>query len=110
MTVHDRWGPRAFTVRNPEMQAFTATVRGRDRWAFEALMVAGDAGCTPIDDPAPRWAAYLNDLRGRGLEIETLTEPHAGPFAGNHARYVLRSKVEPTRRYSNGGKLGWRDD
>lgn len=97
MTVHDRWGPRSFEVRNPETPPFAVTVRGRDRWALEALIAAGDAGRTPVDDPAPRWAAYVHDLRALALEIETLTEPHAGPFAGSHARYVLRSKVKPAR-------------
>jgi hypothetical protein len=32
------------------------------------------------------------------LDIETIHEPHAGPFAGNHARYVLRSEVEIVSR------------
>lgn len=96
MTLHDLWGPRTFTVHNPETQAFVVTVRGREKWALQALMAAGPLGCTPIDNPAPRWSAYVHDLRARGVAIETLTEAHAGPFAGNHARYVLRSAVEPT--------------
>ncbi len=29
---------------------FTINVCGRDRWALECLIAAGDAGCTPIDD------------------------------------------------------------
>ena len=102
MTVHDRWGPRAFMVRNPEMQASPVTVRDRRRSALEALMAAGDAGCTPIDHPAPRWAAYLNDLRGRGLEIETLTEPHAGPkaSAGSATRRRQSSRAGARNRDS----------
>ena len=28
-----------------------------------------------------------------GVCIETLNEPHKGPFSGTHARYVLRSTV-----------------
>ena len=109
MTVHDRWGPRAFAVRNPETP-FAVTVRGRARWALESLMAAGDAGCATIDDPAPRWAAYVHELRALGFEIETLTEPHAGPFAGSHARYVLRSKVEPARVFQTAENSGPRDD
>jgi hypothetical protein len=28
-----------------------------------------------------------------GVVIETVTEKHGGPYAGTHARYVLRSDV-----------------
>ncbi len=69
-------------------------VKGRVRWALESLIEAGSKGCTPIDKPAPRWAAYVHKLRRSGVPVETLTEPHAGDFAGTHARYVLRIKVE----------------
>lgn len=68
MTLHDRWGPRAFTVRNPETRAFAVRVRGRARWVFEALMAAGPLGRTPIDNPAPRWSAYVHDFRARGVQ------------------------------------------
>jgi hypothetical protein len=51
------------------------------------------AGCTPIETPGPRWSAYVFDLRGMGLSIETINEPHDGPFSGTHARYVLHSSV-----------------
>src|SRR5262249_54074389 len=27
------------------------------------------------------------------LRIDTITERHGGPFAGHHARYVLRSRI-----------------
>ena len=30
----------------------------------------------------------------RGIDIATITEAHGGPYAGHHARYVLKSKVE----------------
>jgi hypothetical protein len=33
------------------------------------------------------------DLRKLGIVIETIRERHDGPFAGEHARYVLRSPV-----------------
>jgi hypothetical protein len=68
-------------------------VRGREAWALLALMAAGERGCTPIDHPGPRWSAYVHDLRKLGLEIETVRERHGEPFAGEHARYVLRSPV-----------------
>ena len=70
------------------------TAQGRDAWALLELMDAGEKGCTPIDNPGPRWSAYVFNLRGLGLAIETMHEPHRGRFAGTHARYVLRSHVE----------------
>ncbi|MCL2469538.1 MAG: hypothetical protein FWF24_04835 [Alphaproteobacteria bacterium] len=66
---------------------------GRELWALRNLDKAGAVGCTPLHNPAPRWAAYVHDLRGRGFHIDTITEPHGGLYAGTHARYVLRSRV-----------------
>jgi len=68
--------------------------RGRFAWTLDALLQSGDAGCTPISRPAPRWSHYVWRLRGDGVSIETIDEKHAGPYAGQHARYVLRSKVQ----------------
>lgn len=76
----------------PDGKAFT--VQGRDAWALLELLGAGEKGCTPIDNPGPRWSAYVFNLRGLGLAIETVHEIHRGPFPGSHARYVLRSQVE----------------
>ncbi|GMB82860.1 hypothetical protein NN6n1_36430 [Shinella zoogloeoides] len=70
------------------------TVIGRDAWALRNLINAGAAGCTPIEHPGPRWSHYVFKLRGFGFLIETVNENHGGPFAGTHARYVLRSEVE----------------
>ena len=67
---------------------------GREEWALSHLIAAGDHGCTPITTPGPRWAHYVWLLRGRGIDVETLHEPHGGPFPGTHARYRLRSKIE----------------
>ena len=53
-----------------------------------------DVGCTPITTPGPRWSDYVFKLRRRGIDVETVTESHGGPYAGTHARYVLRSKIE----------------
>lgn len=69
------------------------TVTGRDAWALLELVRNGEKGCTPIDNPAPRWSAYVFNLREAGFTIETLNEQHKGPFPGTHARYVLRSRV-----------------
>ncbi len=93
MAIQDSWGPRPFTVQTPDNRLFRITVKGRDLWALEALMRAGPIGCTPITNPAPRWSAYVHNLRALGVAIETLTEPHSGPFSGSHGRYVLRSEV-----------------
>ncbi|QRM31969.1 hypothetical protein JO965_13790 [Microvirga sp. VF16] len=67
---------------------------GRFAWALFQLIQAADMGCTPIDQPAPRWSNYVFRLRRQGIVVETITEGHAGAYAGTHARYVLRSAVE----------------
>jgi hypothetical protein len=72
----------------------TINPAGRDAWALGELILAGAAGCTPIDNPGPRWSGYVHKLkRIYGLDIESITEMHGGDYAGKHARYVLRSKV-----------------
>ena len=77
----------------PVGQSFT--VYGRDAWALLELVKAESKGCTPIDNPGPRWSAYVHKLRHNfGLNIETIHEAHGGQFAGTHARYVLHSMVE----------------
>lgn len=87
------WGDAPFLVTKPCGTVTTVTVGGRDRWALECLMAAGTRGCTPIDTPGPRWSGYVFNLRQMGVEIETLTESHDGPFSGTHGRYVLRCHV-----------------
>lgn len=83
------WNTATFTIRRDGGETVTVTFKGRVRWALENLIEAGSKGCTPILNPAPRLAAYVHKLRCNGLSIETVTEPHAGAFAGTHARYVL---------------------
>lgn len=78
--------------RNGEVRGTTAVV-GRVAWALLSLMREGEAGCTPINRPAPRWSDYVFRLRGQGFNIETIDESHGGPFSGTHARYVLRDQV-----------------
>ncbi len=80
-------------VTNPDKQTFRLALRGRNAWALKSLMAAGHGGCTPIENPAPRWSAYVHNLRRFGVAIETITELHGGDFAGNHARYVLLAKA-----------------
>lgn len=69
------------------------TFHGRQAWALHALVLAGAAGCTPIDTPGPRWSDYIFKLRRDGVCVQTIDEPHAGAFSGAHARYVVRSSV-----------------
>lgn len=69
---------------------------GRDAWALLQLLKEGPRGCTPINNPGPRWSGYVFNLRQMGLAIETIDERHGGPFAGTHARYVLKSQVRVT--------------
>jgi hypothetical protein len=86
------WLPAVFIIEGAA-QTVAIIVSGRDRWALERLIAAGERGCTPIDEPAPRWSGYVFNLRQMGVAIETIHERHGGPFAGTHARYVLRSRV-----------------
>lgn len=69
------------------------TAIGRDAWALDKLINAGNRGCTPIDTPGPRWSHYVFKLRGLGLTIETVHESHGGPYPGHHARYILRNDL-----------------
>jgi hypothetical protein len=80
-------------------EPFTIYARGRDAWALDRLREAGPEGCTPITNPAPRWSAYIHNLRADGVPIETLHEPHDGPYPGTHGRYVLRAFVTRGTRH-----------
>jgi winged helix domain-containing protein len=87
--------PVSLTVRarigdNPGPEV---TVRGREAWALLALMAAEEQGCTPTDTPGPRWSGYLHDLRKLRIVIDTARERHGGRFPGDHARYVLPSRI-----------------
>lgn len=75
-------------------EPFTIPAKGREAWALDRLTEAGPRGCTPIEQPAPRWSAYVYRLRGLGVPIETIHEAHGGAFAGRHGRYVLRAEVQ----------------
>jgi hypothetical protein len=86
-------GGTPYSVRTTDGSTFVILVSGRVRWALDQLLKAGTTGCTTIHNPAPRMAAYVHSLRGIGVEVETITETHAGDFPGHHAKYVLRSGV-----------------
>ena len=65
-------------------------LQGRNAWALDHLIKAGEEGCTPITAPGPRWSSYVHKLRALGLAIR---EAHGGPYKGTHARYILQSVV-----------------
>ncbi|RWL45280.1 MAG: hypothetical protein EOR60_15150 [Mesorhizobium sp.] len=92
------------TLSATSSKKFTVTVRvepdgtpmrleGRVAWAMKQLVDAGKSGCTPVTHPGPRWADYVYKAKKLGFVIETKHEPHGGPFAGHHGRYVLHSEV-----------------
>lgn len=85
--------PRRYDIQPEGGEAFSVTLCGRDAWALVQLIKAGIEGVAPIDNPAPRWSAYICRLRQHGIPIDTLREKHGGEFPGYHARYVLRAKV-----------------
>ena len=93
MKTKTKWAATAFKVKSGDAAPSSITVSGRVLWALTELIAAGPRGCTPITNPAPRWSDYVFRLRGEGVNIETIHEPHGGDFAGTHARYVLRSDV-----------------
>ena len=82
-----------YLIQPENGDAFTIEAKGRNAWALDRLAEAGPRGCTPIMQSAPRWSAYVFNLRALGVPIETVTERHGGEFAGNHGRYVLRAAV-----------------
>ncbi|WP_394154509.1 hypothetical protein [Loktanella salsilacus] len=93
--AHCKWGDAPYTIVNLDGTTAHILVKGRNRWALNCLSTAGNIGCTPVNNPAPRWSAYVFNLREMGVQIETIHEPHGGDFGGLHGRYVLRSLVLP---------------
>lgn len=93
MADQKAWANAHYVIHHEDGETQHISVSGRERWALEALVASGQNGCTPIDTPGPRWSGYVHNLRQRGVPIETVTESHGGPFAGTHARYVLRARV-----------------
>jgi hypothetical protein len=98
MTILSRSGSGkrvAFNVHEGDGNVRRITPPGRVAWALSSLIIAAGKGCTSIDNPGPRWSAYIFKLkRDYHLDIETITEGHGGEFKGTHARYVLRSRVQ----------------
>lgn len=85
----------AFIVYDVE-EGDPRTIRpvGRDAQTLARLLHARSTGITSLERPTPRLSHYIFKLRSvYALNIETVTEPHGGEFAGRHAVYVLRSNV-----------------
>ncbi len=74
----------------------TFELEGRLGWAMFNLSKSGARGIAPIERPAPRWSAYVHELRKMGIQIETEMEPHAGAYSGHHARYRLACNAQVT--------------
>ncbi len=68
-------------------------VFGREAWMLDMLLKRGERGITTVDAPGARLSQYVMKLRGYGIVIETIREPHKGPFSGHHGRYVLRTPL-----------------
>jgi hypothetical protein len=66
----------------------------RVAFAVHALIERGEQGVTPLEWIGPRWSDYVFKAKKLGFDIETVHEGHTGPFAGRHARYVMRSPVQ----------------
>lgn len=79
---------RRLEVRRLDTGETLATV-GREAWCLAQLIANGPQGVTPLERPAPRWSDYVFRLRKRGLPVQTIEEPHGGPYRGHHARYRL---------------------
>jgi hypothetical protein len=82
-----------YIISPKDGEPFAIEAKGREAWALERLAKAGPRGCTPIEQPAPRWSSYVHGLRGHRVPIETKRERHGGEFAGSHGRYVLHATV-----------------
>ena len=71
------------------------SVAGKDAMTLHALISVGKAGITALEQSntwALRLGAYIHRLRGHGLDIDTIREPH-DDIGGWHGRYVLNSQV-----------------
>lgn len=93
MAEQQTWAKTHYELKTETGELIQVVVSGRQKWALDELILAGAKGCTPIDNPAPRWSAYKHDLTEKGVPIVTVSEAHGGPFAGHHARYILKATV-----------------
>ena len=83
-----------FALHRPDGALQFLELQGRVEDTLAKLIDAGPDGVISLENPAPRLSDYVFKLRRRGVEIETLNEPHGGDFPGFHGRYILKSRVE----------------
>ena len=79
-------------------------LKGREAWTLSCLLETVRERRHSLERPAPRWSAYVHSLRKRGLVIDTIDEPHAGPYSGTHGRYILRTPLRVLKAVSAGEK------
>ena len=75
---------------------------GRFAWTLNELSQAGREWLHPDRAASASLESLCVPLRRDGVAIETVNEGHKGPFAGHHARYVLRSNVEVLKTVRQG--------
>jgi len=79
-----------FLIQNQNTKPFELSVKGRVRWALEALI---QGPLSPLGNPAPRISSYVHSLGSMGVTIDTEYEFHGGEFAGTHGKCKLVSTV-----------------
>ena len=85
---------------SPPPALIPLTLTKRAEFFLEEMLGAGAEGITTIDYPGVRVGDAIFKLRKAGVAIDTAYEQHGGEFAGNHGRYILRSKVVRLDRHT----------
>lgn len=67
----------------------TFELEGHIGWTMAQLANAGAQGVATIENPAPRWSAYVYSLRKLEIQIETEMEPNYSHYPGQYTRYRL---------------------
>ncbi|MFZ1725473.1 MAG: hypothetical protein WBO29_01720 [Albidovulum sp.] len=63
---------RHFQIQRSDCTHFTLFPKGRETWALVELVAAGNKGCTPSLNPAPRWSKdrqKILPLRGSIVDV-----------------------------------------
>lgn len=97
MALRNTLGHAQFTIKYDCAEFRTVLLSGYNRWALETLIAAGGKGCIPLELPAPRWSAYIHNLRRVGVPIATFAEPCSHSEKRKRCRYVLAASVEPVQ-------------
>ena len=87
------WRQELIDLRNELAEETKHQIEGAYTLRLRMLARIDARLMTPIDHPGPRWSGYVHKVRKLGLQIETMTDRHGGPFASHHARYVLCLRV-----------------